>query len=138
MTSREQDGNLERRGYSIRRWLNCKHVSPIGRAVHADQCYNLLPTLSSETRSNMILRIALLFALLCFSAFPSLAQVQPSRAAAIDTFKRGEFAQAIKMLKKAVKENENDAASWYMLGSAYLKTGKNKDAIKALEKGAKL
>lgn len=83
-------------------------------------------------------RALFLFFLFGAISAPFMAQTPPSRPAAVQAFKAADYAKAIDLFKKAVKENENDATSWYMLGSAYLKKGKNKDGVKALERAVKI
>ena len=83
-------------------------------------------------------RIAFLLLLLGLSYVPLLAQTHGSSPAAVQAYKSGDYSTAINLFKKAVKENENDQTSWYMLGSAYLKKGKNKDALKAFERALKI
>jgi TonB family protein len=84
------------------------------------------------------LKALFLFLLLGIISTPLIAQTPPSRPAAVQAFKAADYSKAISLFKKAVKENANDTMSWYMLGSAYLKKGKNKDGVKALERAAKL
>lgn len=67
----------------------------------------------------------------------SLAQPN-DRSAAEKLFTSGDYRKAVPILKKVVKSDDRDVEAWYMLGAAYLKTQKYKDAIKALKKAVEL
>lgn len=54
-------------------------------------------------------------------------------ARGIELYKQGNAKEAIKALKKAVKQNKSDADAWQYLGMSYKQQGKTKDAAKALE-----
>jgi TonB family protein len=88
-------------------------------------------------------RIATLSILLVLVAFPLSAQQVSSpdtgsREQGIKLYKSGDLKGAIKALRQAVKQDENDGISWYHLGLAYYQSDKNKDARKAFETAAML
>ena len=84
--------------------------------------------------------VIILILLTCISVGTGAAQTVPpsSRAAGIEEYKSADYSRAIDLFKKALQENEKDATSWFMLGSAYLKKGKNKEAVKAFQRADKI
>lgn len=84
-------------------------------------------------------RIALLLLFICTLITPILAQEPPPIAPGgvangKELYKQGDFDGAIKVLRQAVRQNQDDAESWHHLGLALAAKGKKDDARKALEK----
>jgi TonB family protein len=88
-----------------------------------------LRSLMKILRSNSPL---LTLILLCSSV--SILAQSADRTTAFQLFQAGDYSNALKLLKKVVKESPNDGDVWYRLGASYLKTGKYKDSVKALQK----
>jgi len=63
-------------------------------------------------------------------------RLEPSLEAArrIEAYERGDFEGAVKSLKQATQQHQDDATSWHFLGLAYKQLGKQKDARKAVER----
>lgn len=55
-----------------------------------------------------------------------------------DLYSRGDYKQALKELKQAVRIKNDDPKIYFVLGAAYLKNGKRAEAIKVWEKALKL
>ncbi len=83
-------------------------------------------------------RALLLLFLIGVCSLSHISQSPPSHAAGVQAFRSADYAKAINLFKKAVKENKNDAPSWYWLGTAYLKKGKLKDGVKAMERAVQI
>lgn len=56
----------------------------------------------------------------------------------VELYKRGDYENAVKVLKKAAGRKEDDPDAWHFLGLTYSKLGKSKDALKAFEKAVAL
>jgi TonB family protein len=54
-------------------------------------------------------------------------------ARGIEFYERGDFKEAVKLLKQATDNRRDDATSWHFLGLAYKQLNEEKDARKALE-----
>src|SRR5262245_29141411 len=52
----------------------------------------------------------------------------------IELYRKGEFNEAVKTLKEAVKKQGSDSDAWYYLGLSLHRAGEIKDAHKAFEK----
>src|SRR4030095_716553 len=52
----------------------------------------------------------------------------------IELYRKGDFSEAVKSLKEAVKKRQDDSDAWYYLGLSLHRAGKIKDALKAFEK----
>jgi tetratricopeptide (TPR) repeat protein len=65
---------------------------------------------------------------------------QTEREKGIEAYKKGNFAEAVRLLNQASKQAQykNDGETWNTLGMAYINQSKTKDARKALEKAVKL
>lgn len=81
-------------------------------------------------------KIALSFALVI--SFAGFAAAQSEREQGIGLYKNGDYAGAVKLLKRAVKIGDNDAQAWFYLGNSYIKQDKHKEAEKALKKAVAL
>ncbi len=55
----------------------------------------------------------------------------------IELYKQGDDKGALKVLRRVVKERENEIAAWHYIGLIYSRMGKTDDARKAHEKAAK-
>jgi len=77
--------------------------------------------------------------MLAFVLLPAgFASAQSERENGIALYKQGDHTGAVKLLKKAAKNNDDDARAWHYLGLSYLKQDKNKEAEKALKKAVAL
>jgi TonB family protein len=56
----------------------------------------------------------------------------------IELYRKGDFSEAVKSLKEAVKRQKSDSDAWYYLGLSLHRAGKIKDARKAFEKTVSL
>lgn len=56
----------------------------------------------------------------------------------IELYKKGDYQNAAKILKKAVKNTASDAQVWYYLGLSYLQQDKKKESENALEKAVEI
>src|SRR4051794_3767073 len=90
---------------------------------------------SEEYRWIALCSLGLILLLMPWTA--SYGQDQ-NHANAAEALKTGDYTNAITIAKQLVKESESDKEAWYLLGSAYLKVKKNKDAVKCLEKAVSL
>lgn len=91
-----------------------------------------------------------LVAALCLLPLPSspfvkiaLAQTAPvagtgDRDRGIELYNQKKFADAVKLLKTAVKKDKNDYRAWHFLGLAEIEIDKIKDATKSLQNVVKL
>lgn len=89
-------------------------------------------------------KIILLFVLL-FGADRVFAQINPQnfqtlKQQSIEMYKKGEFRDALNSLQRLgkAKEAQTDAEFWNYLGLAYLERDNSQDALKSLEKAAKI
>ncbi|HZG50919.1 MAG TPA: TonB family protein [Pyrinomonadaceae bacterium] len=57
----------------------------------------------------------------------------PEGARGIEFYERGDFAEAVKLLKQATNNRRDDATSWHFLALAYRQLDKEKEARKAIE-----
>lgn len=99
-------------------------------------------------RSSTLLKLFLVCACLCGAGTRAQETVQPTAAAAgvvhadtaraIELYKQGSHAQAVGILRGAVKQRKTDAQAWLHLGIALSRAGKSKDARKAFEQTLKL
>ncbi|MGB7921612.1 MAG: TonB family protein [Pyrinomonadaceae bacterium] len=64
----------------------------------------------------------------------SPAAISDDTARGIKLYKQGATEEAIKLLKKVVKERRDDADAWYYLGLAYHREGRMGEALPAFEK----
>jgi tetratricopeptide (TPR) repeat protein len=60
---------------------------------------------------------------------------QSEREKGIDLYKNGDYISAIEVLQNVVKTDDKDRDAWLFLGMSFVKTKKNKEALKALRKG---
>lgn len=56
----------------------------------------------------------------------------------IELYREGNYADATKLLKKAVKQNKTDGTAWYYLGLTLTQRKQAKEAVKALETAVQL
>ena len=75
----------------------------------------------------------LLILTLVFSV-SAIAQTQLDRNVGLDFYRQGEYEKAINNLQKIVESEEKDRLAWLYLGASYLKTKKEKEALKAFQR----
>lgn len=77
----------------------------------------------------------ILSALISLFLFPivTLAQ-QTDRDLYLSHYQARQYDKAVSVLKRVTKQNSQDGDAWYYLGLSYLGAGKEKEAVKALEK----
>lgn len=79
----------------------------------------------------------ILAALILLFLLPSATLAQQTEGDPyLSLYRTGAYDKAVIVLKRETKKNASDGDAWYYLGLAYLKIGKEKDAVKALEKAA--
>jgi len=82
-----------------------------------------------------------LLLLLAFCLCSQIASAQPTISEetkkGISLYNKGNYKDAVEVLKTATKKNKDDIEALYYLGMAYSKNGKKKDANKAFEKATK-
>lgn len=67
--------------------------------------------------------------------FPTVMPAQQTdRDLYVNHYRSRQYEKAILVLKRITKQNSSDGDAWYYLGLSYLEIGKEKDAVKALEK----
>lgn len=84
-----------------------------------------------------IILLACFFSLTLGSHSSVFAQQSPQaseKERGIELYRKGNFNEAVKSLKEAVKKQESDPDAWYYLGLSLHSVGKIKDARKAFEK----
>jgi TonB family protein len=77
------------------------------------------------------------FSLIVGSPSSILAQQPPQapeKERGIELYRKGDYSEAVKALKEAVKKQGSDSDAWYYLGLSLHRAGNIKDARKALEK----
>lgn len=73
--------------------------------------------------------------ILVFLAFTALASAQVDlKTSAQESYRKGDYKNAIKTLQRATKQNAADADAWHLLGASFLKEKKLKEAVKAFNK----
>ena len=72
-----------------------------------------------------------------FSQIPTQSS-NPALAPAVKLIRDGDFEKALKLLKRAVKENKTDGEAWYYLGIVYLQTSELKKAADAFKKAVEV
>jgi TonB family protein len=68
------------------------------------------------------------------SAFAQQTPQANEKERGIELYRKGNFSEAVKALKDAVKNQQKDSDAWYYLGLSLLRAGKTGDARKAFEK----
>jgi TonB family protein len=90
-------------------------------------------------RKSHIARILLncVFSLIVGAPYSVFAQQFPQaneKERGIELYRKGDFNEAVKSLREAVKKQRSDSDAWYYLGLSSHRAGKIKDARKAFEK----
>jgi tetratricopeptide (TPR) repeat protein len=68
------------------------------------------------------------------STFAQQPPQAPEKERGIELYRKGDYSEAVKALKEAVKKQKSDSDAWYYLGLSLHRAGKIKDARKAFEK----
>src|SRR5262245_52086889 len=87
-------------------------------------------------RLTMVL-LSCFFSLIVVTRSSIFAQESPQaneKERGIELYRKGNFSEAVKALKEAVKKQQGDIEAWYYLGLSLHGAGKIKDARKAFEK----
>ncbi len=86
----------------------------------------------NRTIRALVLTVLLLVSSTAFSQSPS-PETSSDLSRGIELFQAGNYADASKLLKKAVKQNKTDGTAWYYLGLTLARRKQAKEAVKALE-----
>ena len=68
------------------------------------------------------------------STFAQQPPQAPEKERGIELYQKGDYSEAVKALKEAVKKQKSDSDAWYYLGLSLHRAGNIKDAGKAFEK----
>ena len=80
-------------------------------------------------------KMKFILSLLTILLFCTFGFGQSEREKGIDLYENGDYISAIEVLQNVVKTDDKDRDAWLFLGMSFVKTKKNKEALKALRKG---